>query len=443
MTSATEQSRPDPIQQAIDAGRITFRQIVVIALCMALNMSDGYDVLTMAYTANGVQGDLGLTPDQLGLIFSSALAGMMLGAMFLAPLADRFGRRNITLISVLVIGTSMSVTGLMSSLLPLMLLRFIAGLGVGAILASLAAMASEFSPTRFKSFAVVIITVGYPFGAMLAAFVAEALIPAYGWQSMFFFGGAVNFVLALLVWLLLPESMHYLQARGNPDALARINAIMASIRRPPLAELPPLEAEHTSHRSLGAQMLSLLAPGLRARTLVLWSAFFFCFICLYFLLSWIPKMLIDSGFSEIQGVQGGKMFNLGAILGVLLVGIISTRSMLSSIIGFFLVSSGFLMIAFAFAPPNITLLLTVIFVIGILQQGGFTGLYAVAAKVYPTRVKATGIGWAIGLGRFGAVVGPYMAGVFIANGISMETNFILFAVPMIVGGALAWSLRVR
>ena len=190
-------------------------------------------------------------------------------------------------------------------------------------------------------------------------------------------------------------------------------------------------------------MMQLLGDEHRGKTLALWTTFFFCFSTLYFLLSWIPTLLIDAGFTEQDGFRGMTLFNLGAFFGVLVVGWLSTRMSLSRVLGTFLFSSGLLMVVYAYAPQNITLLLGVILLIGVLQQGGFTGLYAVAAKIYPTRIKATGIGWGIGLGRFGAVVGPAVAGVLIAAGISMQANFIIFAIPMLIGGFFAWRLGVR
>ena len=237
--------------------------------------------------------------------------------------------------------------------------------------------------------------------------------------------------------------MQYLARKRPANALERINKTLQRINLPTLSALPEVAPATHKSGSLFKNMQSLLAPSMRKKTLALWLTFFLCFICLYFLLSWIPKMLVDAGFGEQQSLMGGTAFNLGAIFGVILVGFLATRLSISSVIGVFLASSGLLMIVYAVSPPNFSLLLTIIFVIGILQQGGFTGLYAVAAKVYPTDIKATGIGWAIGLGRFGAVVGPYLAGVMIAGGASMQMNFVVFAIPMIAGGLVAWSLKVR
>lgn len=441
--SQTAEVHSDAIERLIDEGGMAPRQFLIILICMLLNLSDGFDVMSWAFTADRVGNALGLGPEQLGAVASAALAGMMLGAMILAPLSDLFGRRKLIIISVSAIAVAMFLTATVSSFPMLLGFRFIAGLGVGAILASLAAIASEYAPEKYKSLAVVSITLGYPLGAMFAGMIASQILPVYDWPAMYYGGAAVNLLLVVLVWLYIPESMQFLVRKRPENALHRINQTLALIGRPQLAQMPAYEAPEHKSGTLMHNMLALLAPRHRAKTITLWLTFFFCFICLYFLLSWIPKMLIDAGFAEQQSLMGGTAFNLGAFFGVLLVGFLATRFTLSSVIGIFLASSGVLMVFYALAPSNFNLLLTVIFVIGILQQGGFTGLYAVAAKVYSSDIKATGIGWAIGLGRFGAVVGPYMAGVLIAGGATMQLNFTIFAVPMIVGGLLAWSLKVK
>lgn len=443
MSATTGTNQPDAIERLIEEGGLAPRQFLIILICMLLNLSDGFDVMSWAFTADRVGNALGLGPEQLGAVASAALAGMMLGAMILAPLSDLFGRRKLIIVSVSAIAVAMFLTATVASYEMLLLLRFVAGLGVGAILASLAAIASEFAPEKYKSLAVVSITLGYPLGAMFAGMIASQILPVYDWPAMYYGGAAVNVLLAVLVWLYIPESMQYLVRKRPADALHRINHTLTLISRPQLSTLPPYNPPQHKSGTLLSNMLALLGPGYRTKTITLWLTFFFCFICLYFLLSWIPKMLIDAGFAEQQSLMGGTAFNLGAFFGVLLVGFLATRFTLSSVIGLFLATSGVLMIFYSLAPANFNLLLTTIFVIGILQQGGFTGLYAVAAKIYSTDIKATGIGWAIGLGRFGAVVGPYMAGVLIAGGATMQLNFTIFAVPMIVGGILAWSLKVK
>ena len=178
------------------------------------------------------------------------------------------------------------------------------------------------------------------------------------------------------------------------------------------------------------------------KTLLLWSTFFFGFMCLYFLLIWIPKMIVDAGFTEQQGLIAGAAFNLGSVVGVLLIGFLAIKYSLTKMISLFMLLSSVGMVIYAIAPQDIQVLIALIFVIGIFQQGGFTGLYAAAAKLYPADICATGIGWAIGLGRFGAVAAPSMAGILFQAGTSMQAAFYIFAVPAALAGIFAYLTNV-
>lgn len=414
-------------------------QLVVIGMGFALAMLDGFDIAAMSYTAHSISVDLELTADRLGLVFSAALAGMMCGAMFVAPLSDSIGRRRMIIICTLVIGVSMCITTLANSLPILMILRFITGLGVGGMLASLAAICSEYAPTRYRSLAVLFFTTGYPVGATLGGFVAAPLIPAYGWESVFLAGGAATLVMSAAAFFYLPESIQFLLQSRNPDALERVNRILEKVNQSAISKLPD---RTNSRHDPGNKILGLLSPERRRRTLLLWGAFLFSFISLYFMMSWIPTLVVTAGLSEITGVYAGVAFNGGAVAGILTLGWLASRLHLTRLIGSFLSGAACMMVIFVYAD-GIKFLNLNLFVIGFLLQGGFGGLYAAAAKLYPTELRATGVGWAIGLGRFGAVIGPYIGGLLINAGIGMEANFIIFALPLIISGMIAFILSVR
>lgn len=427
-------------QDLIGTGPIGKTQLAVLFVALSLNILDGFDITAMSFTAHSIGVQLQIPTERLGLVFSVTLAGMMIGAMFLAPVSDVLGRRRAVLVSAAAIGLSTFATGFSTELWHLILLRLMTGLGVGTMLASLAAITSEFMPVRYRSAAVVCVTAGFPLGAMLGGFVAAPMIPAYGWQSVFFMGGGCTLALVVVAFFLLPESLQFLAARRPPGALDRFNGVLQRLGRDEVTELPKLRSE--GKEKANANVFSLLSPSLRGITIMLWGTFFFCFICLYFLLSWIPKLVIAAGMTETQGVYASVAFNGGAILGVACLAWWSSRISLSGLIGFFLLGGAAGMLLFAVFDGVRFLILSLI-VIGFLLQGGFTGLYAVAAKVYPTELRSTGVGWAIGLGRFGAVVGPYVGGLLIAKGVSLEANFIVFAIPLFLSGLFALMLKVR
>jgi benzoate transport len=442
--STAAQSSEDLSHDVIDRGGISFQQLLVVGLCFFFNMLDGFDITAMAVVASAVAGDLSLTPDRLGWIFSFALAGMMGGAMFLAPISDVIGRRKMIIMAVALIGISIIFTATATTLVEFILLRFISGLGAGAMLASQAALAAEYSPDKYKALSVAAVTSGYPMGAMMTSVIAGFIMPEYGWRGMFWFGGLLTLSMVVIAWLFIPESLKYLFQRRPADALERINKILGKLKKPPIAGMPEaVEAHPADEPGVLKGVKRLLRGDLLKTTLTLWTAFLLCFSTLYFLMSWIPALMEDSGFEPSVGRQAFFLFNLGGVIGIYVIGFLSTRFKLTNLIFYMAIAAAVAMVIFALAPTRMNLLLALTLLIGILQQGGFTGLYSAAAKAYPTNVRSTGIGWAIGLGRFGAVVGPAVAGYLIAAGLDMSANYFIFAIPMAVGGFIAYRLNIR
>ena len=426
----------------IDRGGITGQQILLIGLCLFFNMLDGFDITAMAVVASAVSTELVLTADKLGWIFSFALAGMMAGAMFLAPVADIIGRKKLIIIALALVGVSIVFTATATTLTEFITLRFISGLGAGAMLASQAALAAEYSPTKYKALSVCVVTSGYPLGAMMTSVVAAYVMPDYGWRGMFWFGGLLTLAMILVALLLIPESLKYLFTRRPPGALQRINRILEKLKKPTIEEMPEVLSEQEEQLGFVEGVLELLSKEQRTKTLTLWAAFLMCFSTLYFLMSWIPKLMEDSGFAASVGRDAFFLFNLGGVMGIYFMGWLSTKFKLTNLILYLSLTAAVGMMIFALVPSELNLLLLLTFLIGIVQQGGFTGLYGAAAKAYPTGIRTTGIGWSIGLGRFGAVVGPAAAGYLIATGLDMSALYFIFAVPMAVGGIIAYRLHI-
>jgi benzoate transport len=423
-------------QDQIDQGTVATAQILIILTALLLNMLDGFDVSALAFTVHRIGADMQIPTEQLGVVFSVALAGMMGGALFLAPLADVVGRRRTIIASVFAIAASMLLTALCENLWQLILARAVTGLGVGAMLASLATISSEYVPGKYRSLAVVTITAGYPLGSTVGGAITAPLMASYGWQSVFVLAGGCTLLMLVPVLLWIPESLEYLSRKQPPGALDTINRTLRRIGKQTLAELP-----ETTGNMEKANVLSLLTRERRMRTLTLWSSVFFCLICLYFLLSWIPKLVIASGLSESMGVYASVSFTAGSTVGTVVLGLLAARFGLSLVISIFLSSAALWMFFFALYSTSLNLLFS-LGLLGFLFASGYTGLYAIAAKVYPADIRATGVGWAIGLGRFGAVVGPYLGGLLIGAGVSMEINFMLFSVPIMLGALMAWRLKV-
>ncbi len=424
------------IRQLIDEQPFSGLQLRVVFICFALNMLDGFDVLAIAFTAPTISQEWQLTPYTLGIIFSAGLIGMTLGAAFIAPYSDVIGRRAMILLSLLAIGVSMAVTGLTTNATEMIIMRVITGLGIGSILASLTSMVAEYSPARKRNLAVGFMQVGYPLGATAGGFAAVWLIQAYGWQAVFYFGSALSLAAAVLTWFGLPESIEFLSSKRPPNALEKINRILSRMGWPVLSAIPEAVAE-----VVRPSVKRLLTPEYRNWTLLLWCGFFMAFLTLYFLFSWVPKITVDAGLSVDKGIYIGTALNFGAFLGGALLGYLSDRFGVRPLIIVFFTGGVIFMVAFGFAPAQVVLLLTLAFVLGFCVLGGFVGFYISAARLYPTEIRTTGVGWSIGAGRTGAIIGPYLGGVLINMGYSTSVNFVVFAVPLILACVAIYLLR--
>ena len=426
------------LKELIDEGPVTGLQITVIMVCFILTMLDGFDVLAISFTAPSISDEWDIKAGTLGIVFSAGLVGMMLGAMFIAPLFDIFGRRIMVLISLTVISIAMFFTGTVTSVWQLMVFRLIAGLGIGSMLAGLTSMAAEYSPVRQRNLAITFVSAGYPVGATLGGIITAWIIPEYGWRTVFYAGGILTAAMIPIVLLFLPESLYFLIDKQPRRALQRMNKILLKLKQPELQEIP---AVNTSEKQARATVKSLLTTDRRSSTILLWLSFFMCFMTLYFLLSWIPKIVVDAGLPLEKGIYTSVAFNLGAIIGVVLLGYLSDKKGLRPLIFWFLVIGAVLMLAYGIAPTIVAILLVLYFLLGFFVDGGFAGLYAVAARIYPTEIRTTGIGWAIGAGRTGAIAGPVIGGLLIGMGLPIAITFMIFSVPLIIAAFATYAIK--
>lgn len=419
----------------VDGQKITLLQYATILICFILNILDGMDVLVIAYSAKVITDEWAISPQELGIVLSAAVIGMTLGALLLAPLADRYGRKKIIFYCALLIGSSIFITSYTHSLFELIILRFLSGLGIGSMLASVATLASEYTPKKSKDFWVGLVMGGYPIGAVLAGLAASYIIPDYGWRSMFQFAGLCTLIILPLIFFVLPESIDFLIKKTPPNALEKTNHILTRMKQPLLKELPAVSSA-VSKVHLGA----LFTPEKKRDTLLLWLAFFCAFAPFYFILSWLPKLTTDAGMPEVLGYWSGIVFNLGSFVGILVLGTIAMRIGLHKSILFFTMGAATLMVSFS-AVTGTSLVLLVFGLIGFFLHAAFVGLYPLAAQSYPTEIRSTGIGWAIGAGRLGAVLGPIIAGYLVASGVHISNNFIVFAIPVIICGMVVMAMK--
>lgn len=421
--------------------KITPFQIASLSCCLLLNMQDGFDILSIAYSANAIAVDWQLSQIQLGAILSASMFGILLGSLFLSPYADKFGRKNLTLIGLLISGIGMTGAAVADNPDMLMISRAITGIGVGGIIASLNTLVSEYASDRFRSMAVAIFQMGFPLGAVVGGFIAGWLLDIGNWRHVFAFGALLSFIFIPVV-MMLPESIDYLAKSGQPNALGEINKIRSKLGKEPINDLPPIKNKPPKTID---RILQLFSKKYWLRTILVWLAFFFLLMSLYFVLSWVPKLLIEQGLSQSQGIKGGMLLNLLGVVGIISFALMSTRVHAATLGFFYLIGTGFFFFYLGtVSQVNSSTLITTA-IIGFFVHASMIALYATVPMLYPSEIRATATGWAIGLSRFGAMLGPWLTGLLLAQGWLPQDIYPVFAAPSFLAaffiGILAFKLR--
>ncbi|HDS1744460.1 MULTISPECIES: 3-(3-hydroxy-phenyl)propionate transporter MhpT [Pseudomonas] len=386
-----------------DSSPSSSKPVLTIGLCFLVALLEGLDLQATGIAAPHMAKAFALTPAMLGWVFSAGLLGLLPGAFIGGWLADRLGRKNILIVAVLLFGGFSLGTALADSYASLLVARLMTGLGLGAALPILIALASEAAPERLRSTAVSITYCGVPLGGAIASIIGMAPL-GEDWRVVFYVGGIAPIVIALVLVVWLKESQAFRAQTGEKVA--------------------------------GQGMLAqLFGPGHASRTLLLWVACFFTLTVLYMLLNWLPSLLIGQGFSRPQAGTVQILFNLGGAAGSFLTGRMmdkghARRAVFIAYIGMLAALAGLgLSTSFAF-------MLVAGFIAGYCAIGGQLVLYALAPTLYSTQVRATGVGASVAIGRLGSMAGPLAAGQILAAGTGVG-GVLLAASPGLVVAAVA------
>ena len=418
------------IRKNLDEGAMTSFQWLAIAICIMLIMLDGFDVLVMAFTASSVAAEWKLGGAQLGVLFSAGLIGMAIGSLLIAPLADRYGRQPVILLCLAIVSLGMLLSAAARNHAELAALRGITGLGIGGMLASVGVITAEYSSSKWRNTAIALQATGYPIGATLGGLMAAWLLGHHGWRSVFVFGGVTTALMVPIVLWRLPESVDFLVTRRPAGALDKLNSLMALMGRPALQQLPATARGSHAAQS-GNTVAALFRNGLARPTLMLWIGFFLLMFNVYFSLSWTPKLLVQAGLSAQQGVTGGVLLNLGGIAGGSLFGLLALKAQLRHLaIGSLLLNALFTAL-FGMASASLGWAFAAAVGMGVFLFACMAGLYGLVPSTYPAEVRATGMGWAIGIGRLGAILAPTMAGLLLDGGWQPASLYYVFALPLI------------
>ncbi|MGP0223367.1 MULTISPECIES: MFS transporter [unclassified Paenarthrobacter] len=426
------------IRHQIDASRMSSYQWIIIAVTTFLNALDGYDVLAMAFTATSVTKEFGLSGAQLGWLLSTGLIGMAVGSLVLGPFADRYGRRKILIVALAINALGLFLSSTANSAFELGLWRVLTGLGVGGILASATVITSEYANTRRRGMAVSIFTAGYGVGATLGGMGATNLIPAFGWRSVFLTGGLLTLLAIALTAALLPESVDYLRTRRPQNAVAKLQHIARRLRLEGSVTLGPAAAG--SGKQQGS-VATLLNSRYRKASILLWISFFVTMFGFYFANSWTPRLLVESGMTEQQGIIGGLMLTMGGTFGSLLYGALTIKWDERRTLMAFTVLCAVTLVLFITTTAVPLLAFSSGVVVGMLVNGCIAGLYTVAPMAYEPGVRTTGVGWGIGVGRAGAILAPIAVGGMLDSGWTPTQLYIGVAVVVLLAAVALFRLR--
>jgi len=437
------------------------RQVLVVAITIALNALDGFDVLSISFASPGIAAEWGITRAALGFVLSMELFGMAIGSIFLGSLADKIGRRPTVLGCLVVMATGMFMAttsnGILGGLVmpviapvaawfdytldvrlaDLSMWRIITGLGIGGMLAAINAVVAEFSNTKRRDVNVAIMSIGYPVGAALGGFITSTGLELAEWRSVFYFGATVTVVMIPIVYFLMPESVHWLTRKQPAGALERINRTLASLGHATVAELPVVSAE-VRKKSSG----DLFKAPLLTVTMLATMAYFFHITTFYYIVKWVPTIVVGMGFAPSSAGYVLSWLNVGGATGGTVLGLLSQRYPVKYLTIGVMVLSTIAVTVFGRSPADLTTLILLCMVAGFCTNAAITGMYAIFAKAFPTHVRASGTGVAVGIGRGGSVLAPIIAGFLFAS-YELPTVSMIMGLGSLVAAVVLLNLRVE
>lgn len=425
---------PDAV---IEQSPMGLRQWIAVGLMIALNALDGFDVLSSAFAAPGIAAEWGIERDALGVVLSMELVGMGFGSILLGGVADRFGRRPTILGCLAVMTAGMWLATTAGSPSGLALWRFLTGLGIGGMLAAINAVTAELSSTRWRALAMALMVIGYPIGATVGGTIAGVLLQDGDWRVVFEFGAIATAAFIPLVLIFVPETPDYHVTRRAPDALERLNASLAKLALPPVTVMPsPLAAAEKPG------VMHIFKPGMIGITALFTLGYAFHMLTFYYVIKWSPKIVADLGYSQPEAASVLVMANIGGAIGGGLFGFAMQRFGLKWPTIAMLLAGSIAVVVFGLGSETMAGWKRAVFFTGFTTNAAIVGFYALFAKGFPTHVRATGTGFAIGAGRIGAAGSPILAGVlFTQAGLGLFGVSLVMATGSIVAAAMVMLLR--
>jgi len=424
------------VNAVVDEAKFKPFHLKIVLWCVFVVIFDGYDLAINGVALPLLMQEWNMTAVQAGMLASTALAGMMFGAMLFGMLADKIGRKNVILICVTLFSGFTFWGGFASGPTEFGILRFIAGLGIGGVLPNLVALTSEYAPQKMRSTLVTTMFSGYAVGGIMAALLGAWFTPSFGWEIMFYIAGIPLLMLPIL-YLYLPESLTFLVKKQQNEKASKIVQQISPEQNVTASTQFVLNEVHAPDASIAA----LFKQGRSMSTLLFWCCFFMCLLMVYALGSWLPKLMMAAGYSLGNSLMFLMAMNIGAVVGTIGGGILADRFHLKPvIIGMFLLGAVSL-VGLGFNSPRAVIYLLVA-AAGASAIGSSILLYSFVAQYYPLAIRSTGIGCASAVGRVGAIVGPIIIGFLLGMELPHKMNFLAVAIPAIIG-AISVAMIVR
>jgi AAHS family 4-hydroxybenzoate transporter-like MFS transporter len=438
VTTTDAPSRVVDVQSLIDGQPVSLLQKRLLFLCFLVIAVDGFDTAIIGFIAPAVRVEWGLAVAQLGPLFAAGLFGLMLGAFAVGPLADRYGRKTMLVLSMIVFGIASLISSLSGGLMAMIALRFLTGLGLGGAMPMTITLASEFCPRPRRSSLVTLMFCGFTLGSALAGLIAARVLPTFGWRVLLVAGGIVPLALAPVLGALLPESVRFLVMKGH--AHDRVRRILMRIA--PAVDFQGARFVDTTvtHVSPVAQ---LFRGGLFTGTLLLWLAFFMSLLVVYLMTNWMPTLLHQaSGASIADAAFISAMYQVGGTLGAVVVGRLMDRFEPHTVLFASYLTGAACILLISLSTHRRGLMTLAVFVSGACISGGQVGGNALSAAFYPTSYRATGVAWANGIGRAGSIVGSLLGGVLLGFGWAATTVYALVAIPAVAAAVALATLGI-
>jgi benzoate transport len=427
----------DP-REILATSRMSVAQIIVIAITVGLNALDGFDVLAISFASPGIAREWGIDRAALGFVLSMELIGMGAGSILLGGVADKMGRRRTLLGCLVVMSIGMLMATQARNVYSLSIWRVITGLGIGGMLATINAVASEFSNSRRRALCVSLMAIGYPVGAVVGGSIAAMLLKQGDWRAVFWFGASATAAFIPLVFFLVPESIEWLCQRQPANALAAVNRSLNRLGRAAVDVLPVVSAE-TRRRSV----VGIFSPQFVRITLLMSFAYFLHVISFYFIIKWIPKIVVDLGFTASSAAGVLVWLNVGGATGGAVLGLLSLRFGLKGLTMLVLAMSTVMLAVFGRTQADLAHLSIICAIAGFFTNSGIVGLYGILAQVFPTHLRATGTGFAVGTGRAGSVLAPIIAGFLFKGGYGLEFVAVAMGIGSFAAAVLLWFLPFK